>query len=1102
MRLTQLLTNLIFMKASFYRFLQTAFLGTVLLLWSLTASAQDRRLTGKITGVDGPVPGANVVLKGSQTGTATDANGDYSLNVRGTNPVIVISAIGFKSQEFTVGNRTTANVTLEDEATALNEVIVTGYTTDSRRESTGAVATVKPRDLAVTPTGNVEQTLQGRIAGVTVITNGQPGTNSLVRIRGFGSFGGNQPLYVVDGVPISDQFNGINFLSPDDIASTTVLKDASTASIYGARAAGGVIVITTKQGIRNAKKLTVTYDGTFGLTTPGHGQPILNPQQQADWTWQARKNDIFQAGGTIGPDSFTGLAGGQYGQGQTPVLPDYINVGGVAGVSAANVDLTAAKAKYNVDPTAGSIYQVVAANKQGTDWYGAITRNAPLLRNTIGISGGGDRSRFYVGFSAQNQAGILKYNNFNRYTFRVNTEFDVLKNLRLGENIQFTYRQILGGLNPGTQGQNSAQDENDILTSFRAPPIIPIYDVFGGYAGTAAKGFNNPQNAVANRDGQSKNGSFNGNGFGNLYLEYSPIVGLTLRSSIGGAFNTFYFNNYNRQSYENAENNASYSYAEGSGYNFNWTLTNTANYKRQFGLHSIDLLAGQEALNTGTGRSMDGLGLNPFSTDPNFVNLSTTSSAGRTVNSSYGTGVNFSSLFGRVVYTFNDKYTLTGVVRRDGSSRFGATTRFGVFPAVSAGWTISNEQFLKNIPSITYLRLHAGYGSMGNSNNVDPNNQYSLYATSPGRSYDIGGTKTGVSPGIVRSRIGNPDAKWETTITSDIGLDAQFLNGRLDVQFDIWRKDTRDLLFQVPLPGVIGTNASAPSVNIAKMRNQGIDLQLSTRGSFSSDLRYEVILNGSFLSNVVQELAPGVNNQTFGNIRGLIPVQIAPGQPISSFYGYKVIGLFNSKEEVAAAPTQDAAAPGRFRYADTNGDGKITADDRTYIGSPVPKFTGGLTFILRYKGFDLSTYLYTSLGGKIYNGSKWYQDFYPSFTGAAVSTRVLNSWLPTNTNTDQPIFENASNFSTNTVSNSFYVENGSYLRMQNITLGYTLPTNLLNNLRLQRLRVFVQTTNLFTVTKYKGLDPAVGGAADTNFGIDVGNYPLTRGFNAGLGLTF
>ncbi|WP_080238992.1 SusC/RagA family TonB-linked outer membrane protein [Spirosoma rigui] len=1082
------------MKAILYRLLQTVFVGVFMLLFSLNASAQDRRVTGKISGVDGPIPGANVLLKGTSTGTSTDANGDFSINVRGANPVLVVSSIGNKTQEVTVGNRSTVNVTLEDDATALNEVIVTGYTTDTKRDNTGSVSTVKAKDLAAIPSGNVEQQLQGRVSGVTVITNGQPGTTSIVRVRGFGAFGGNEPLYVVDGVPTG----GINFVAPDDVESTTVLKDAAAASIYGARAANGVIVITTKKGQRKARKLSITYDGLYGVTDPGKGQPILNPQEQADYTWQAIKNTAIANGVT--PD-FSNVAGGQYGKGQTPVLPDFINVGGVGGI-VGNIDLTAAKAKYNTNINAGPIYQVVRANKAGTDWYDAVTRTAPLLRQTLGFSGGTETSRFYVSLGMQDLQGILLNNSSTRYNFRVNTEFDLSKKLRFGQNLQLTYLSNKG-ITGGNGGRGVSADENDILQAFRMPPIIPVYDEFGGYAGTAAPGFNNPRNPVANRDRIKNNGNFNALAFGNAYLEYDVLPGLMLRSNIAGQYSNYYFTGYGPRQYENSENNTTYTFNEGSGYSLAYTFTNTAQYKKKFGIHEVDVLAGVEALNTGKGRNVSGNGTNPFSEDVSYVTLSNLATTGRQVNSDLFSGVNFYSVFGRVNYVYNDKYIVTGVIRRDGSSRFGANNRYGVFPAVSAAWRISSENFMKNLPWVSDLKIRGGYGLMGNSNNVDPNNQYSLFASNPGNGYDINGSNTSISPGFFRSRIGNPNAKWETSTTTNIGIDGAFLNNRLEVIFDLWRKDTRDLLYTVPLAGVIGVRASAPAVNIASMRNQGIDIQVITRGKVVNDLSYELNVTGGILQNTIQSLAPGSPYFDAGGTRlnGNV-VRNQPGQSISSFFGYKVIGLFNTAEEVKSAPTQEGAGLGRFRYADLNGDGKITSDDRTFLGSPVPKFNGGVTLTLRYKGFDFSAYAYTSIGNKIFNNSKWFTDFYPSFTGAAVSARVKNSWTPTNTNTSIPIFEGVSNFSTNTVPNSYYVENGSYLRLQNLSVGYNLPANLLSSIGLQRVRISASANNILTFTGYTGLDPAVGGNADSNFGIDVGNYPLTRSYNVGLNIGF
>ncbi|KAA0993926.1 TonB-dependent receptor [Dyadobacter sp. UC 10] len=1065
-----------------------------MLSFATIAVAQDRKVTGKVTDVAGVgIPGATVVVKGTQSGTNTNADGEFSMNVASPNATLIISFVGYKTQEVLVGNQTSLDIKMDDDVSALEEVIVTGYTVDSRRETTGAVSTVKSKDLTATPSGNVEQQLQGRVAGVTVITNGQPGTTSQIRVRGFGAFGGNEPLYVVDGVPTGST----DFLNPDDIESTTVLKDAAAASIYGARAANGVIVYTTKKGAKKAKKLSITYDGLFGFTTPGKGQPMLNPQEQADWTWQAIRNDAFQ-GDSL--PKFNNVASGQYGSGDKPVLPDYINVGGATGVRG-TLDLEAERKKYNVNPAAGTIYQVVRANKQGTDWYDAITRNAPLQRHTLGFSGGGENSRVYAGFSVQDQKGILKNNSFKRYAFRINSEFDVLKNVRIGQNAQFTYLQVLG-LNGGAGGQGVASEENDILSAFRMPSIIPIYDEFGGYAGTAAKGFNNPRNPVASRDGLKDNNAFAGNGFGNFYAEVDVIPGLTLRSSIGGQYSNYASRGFNRLQYENSENNSAFGYNEGSGHRFSWTFTNTLNFKKQLGLHSIDVLLGQEALNTGVGKNQNSSGLNPFSTDINYINMNNVGS--RIVGSDFYKGVNFYSLFARANYTFNDKYILTGVVRRDGSSRFGSNNRYGVFPAFSAAWRMSSEEFMKSIPFITELKIRGGYGLMGNSNNVDPNNQYSLYGASLGQSsYDLNGTNSSALEGYYRTRIGNKDAKWETSITKNIGIDATLLKGKLDIIVDFWQKDTKDLLFQVPVTATAGYDAAVPSVNVGKMSNKGIDLQIITRGRISNDLGYEVNFTAGILKNNIESLAPGIEYLTVNpDFRGIKPIRNQIGYSISSFYGYNVVGLFKDDAEVDAAATQEGAAPGRFRYEDINGDGAITTEDRTYLGSPVPKFTGGINLRFTYKGFDLETYMYTSVGNKIFNVSKWFTDFYPSFTGAAVSSRVKDSWLPDRTNTETPIFESTSNFSTNTQANSFYVEDGTFFRMQNVTIGYTLPGNLLSKIRMQKVRVFASTNNLFTVTKYQGLDPGVGGSADTNFGIDLGNYPITRSYTVGINLGF
>jgi TonB-dependent starch-binding outer membrane protein SusC len=1073
------------------------FVAACLLLLSLTSttlSAQARRVTGNVSDDKGPVPGASVVVKGTTNGAVTDIDGNFALDLKADNATLMVSSVGYSTQEIAVGAQTTLKILLSEDVSTFQEFVVTGYGSDAtKRQTTGAVSTVKSRDLKAIPSGNVEQQLQGRVPGVTVITNGQPGTASIIRVRGFGAFGGNEPLYIVDGVPVGST----NFLAPDDIETTTVLKDAASASIYGARAANGVIIYTTKKGSRKGKKLEVSYDGMYGVTDPGKGQSMLNPTDFATWTWNALKNTATADGKPFAPNH------PQFGTGQTPVIPDYINVGGASVIG--NVDEAGLKSKYNIDPNAGSIFQVVKANKAGTDWYGAITRQAPIQRHNLGFSGGTDNSRFYVGMGAQNQDGILLNNSFKRYDFRVNTEFDLTSKLRVGQNLQFTYRSVLGQTG-NADGRGIAADENDILQAFRMPSIIPVYDAYGGYAGTAAKGFNNPRNPVASRDGQVNDRNFNANGFGNIYAELDVLPGLSLRTSVGGQYNNYYYKFYSRLQYENSENNASFSFGEGSGYNFAWVNTNTANYKKKFGVHEIDVLAGVEALNDGAGRQIGASGLNPFSQDIDFINLGASKKADQTVNSGLYSGVNFFSTFGRANYSFNDKYYFTGVVRRDGSSRFGVNSRYGVFPAISAAWRVTGEDFMKGQSIVTDMKVRGGWGQMGNSNNVDPNNQYSLYASSTGGSaYDVGGTNNSASAGFFRSRIGNPNAKWETSTTANFGIDATLWSGKLDFIMDIWSKNTTGLLFPVPLPAGVGPSASAPSVNVSQMLNKGIDLQLINKGKIGGGWTYEANLTAAWLKNEIVQFAPEANVSYLNGTtyRGVTPVRNVVGQPISNFFGYNVLGYFKDKAEVDAAPKQDGAGPGRFRFEDNNGlgadgnltgkpDGKIDASDRTNIGSPVPKFVGGLNLIANYKGLEIAAYIYSSWGNKIFNFSKWYTDFYPSFTGAAISSRVTNSWTPTNLNAGAPIFEGASNFSTNTQSNSWYVEDGSYIRLQNIAVSYNLPTELLKPTGIKRAKIGISTNNVLTLTKYQGLDPGVGGAVDTNFGVDIGNYPVTR----------
>jgi len=1057
------------------------------MLFSLAIFAQ---VKGVITdaGTGEPLIGASILVKGTTVGTITGLDGDFSLDSK-VGDVLTISYTGFTAVERTVGADLTVNVALE-QGLALDEIVVTGYTTQKKSDFTGAVSTLKAAELKAVPSGNIEQQLQGRASGVTVITNGQPGTASIIRVRGFGAFGGNQPLYVVDGVPVGST----DFLSPDDIESSTILKDAASASIYGARAANGVIVYTTKKGSKSNRRVNITYDGTFGLTDPnvGGAPKMLTPQEQADWTHVAYRNNAAANGTEV---KYTHP---QFGNQAQATLPDYLHANGQNGVRG-TVDLAAIKAEAAAKP--GQVF-LIKPNREGTNWFDEITRVAGLMRHSLGFQGGSENSTFYLGLSMQDQDGILINNRFKRYSARANVAFDLTKKLRMGTNLQFTYRSVLGQQG-GNGGLNVASDESIVLSAYRMPSVIPVFDELGQYASTKAAGFNNPRNPVRQltlNNGDDRN--FNGNAFGNIFAEFDVMKGLTVRSSIGGQYNNFFSKDYNYIYLGDSEPEASYTFNEGGAYVFNYVFTNTASYQTTLaGKHNIAALVGAEFLNTGAGRSFGGSGINPFSTDLNYVNLSTV--ANPQVNSNLFSGINFESYFGKLDYNLSNKYYLSGTIRRDGSSTFGPNTRYGVFPAVAASWRVSSENFMKGIDFISDLKLRAGWGQMGNTNNVNPANQFSLYAASRANSfYPIGGQNSGADEGYYRSRIGNPDAKWETSTTLNFGVDASLFNGKLEVSGDLWRKETEELLYTVPLPGVLGNLASAPAVNIASMLNTGLDIQFINHGKIKG-WNYDLTLNNSFLKNEISYLAPNI--QFFGGpgFRGIAPIRNQVGNSLSSFFGYRTIGYFKDKADVSSSPTQAGAGVGRFKYEDVNKDGKITPDDRQILGNPIPKYTGGVVFAISKKNLSFETYLYASVGNKLWNQSKWFTDFFGSFEGSGKGERAKDSWTPAlGDNAKAPIWESASNISTNGAENSWYMEDGSYLRMQYISVGYSLPSSFIKKAGLTKAKLNLAATNIFTLTKYSGLDPGVGGSADTNFGIDVGNYPVTRGFNLGISLGF
>lgn len=1014
--------------------------------------AQQRTVTGKVIAEGEPLPGVNVTVQGTTTGTITDINGAYSITVPGPNAVLVFSSVGYVTQQFTVGTQSVIDVDLISDVRALQEVVVTGYTSQRKRDLTGSVGVVEPEQLKAVPTGNVTTQLQGRTSGVTVVGDGRPGTTAKVRIRGFSSFENNDPLYVVDGVPTQD----ISTLNPNDIAGITVLKDAGAASVYGSRASNGVIVVTTKKGSRG---IQVTYDMYIGTQDPGKGptKDLLTAKEYADLQWLVYRNDgTSETHPIYGPSS-----------NPSPTLPTW------------------------------------AAN---TDWYDAITDPAPIMNHDFTLSGGNENARFYAGFGYFKQDGIIIYTNARKYNGRFNSEFTFLNNrVKVGENVNLNYRQSLGvsNLDEGSPIQ---------MGPYRAQSIVPViwnqpgvfsglsHDfVAGDWGGTGiAPRLGNNSNVVANLTRDKDDTYWNINAIGSAFVDIKILNGLNFKSTFGGTWYNGYGVNYTFATYENSENTATPTLSENAYYGGQWVWTNTLTFDRTIGAHKILAVAGYESVKYGIGRDMNATKADYFSDAVDFRTLSNGASM-TGMGSSVYTPTTLISTFLKADYGFADKYFLSATIRRDGSSRFHGDNRYGIFPSFSGGWRIGQESFLSGVSWLNELKIRGSYGTMGNQLAVSPSNAFYLFGGDVSSSYyDLNGTGTSSLPGFRPVRIGNPDAKWETNITTNIGFEAQLFNSKIGIVFDWYTKKTKDLLFQLELPGTAGA-AEAPYVNVASMLNKGFDLELNYKDSWG-DFGFNGSLTFTTYSNEITKIAEGVDFFDSGGSRigGFVRNQV--GHPISAFFGYQVVGLFQSAADVDASPEQDGAEPGFLKFANIdNSDNVITPSDRTFIGNPNPDFTYGLNLGFNFKNFDLTGFIYGSQGNDIFNWNKWWIDFWPSFQGQKSKALLYDSWTTSNTGATVPKASNKSNFSTNTQACSYYLEDGSFARLKTLQLGYTIPETALSKLRIKSLRVYIQGVNLFTITKYSGLDPEISGG-DTSFGVDAGNYPLVKQYIFGINL--
>jgi TonB-linked SusC/RagA family outer membrane protein len=1049
-----------------------AIIKRLLFLISLMAFSQaifaQQKVTGHVNGSDAqPLREVTVQVKGKSTSALTDENGNFSIDA-GPRETLVFSHVGYTTQEVPVNGQINIVVQLSTSSQELDQIVVTGYTRQAKKDITGAVAVVDVSALKSIPTGTAEQALQGQASGVTVISSGAPGGQSNIFIRGVSSFGNTQPLVIVDGVQ-----SNLHDINADDIESIQVLKDAGAASIYGVRGSNGVIIVTTKKG--KAGTAVISLNSWVGYQVPPKGN-VLNIAAPADMAAFVKK---------MTPDTKLFPDG---------VVPDYFYAGpGVVGI-ADEGDPAVDPSQYVFDASNPSNdYLIQRASKQGTDWFHQVFKPAWSQNHTLSVSGGGDKVSYLFSFNYLDQQGTLIETYLKRYAARMNAEYHPVKNVRIGENAYVFYKD-----NPSFSNQDQ---DNAIFMAYSMPAFIPAHDIEGHYGGTwAGPELGDRWNPVAMLENTRDNRSNTWDVVGNMYAEVDFLKHFTVRTSIGGTIDNQYYYNFFPNRYQDKEQHTSINmYNENALYNSSWIWTNTLTYSQLFGKHNLKLLGGSEAIKN-YGRGVGGSASGFFSTDPDYLILNNGTSAVTNYSRAYSNKL--FSLFGRLDYSFDNRYLVSATIRRDGSSSFGPDKRYGVFPSFSAGWRLSQENFMKGIGWLDDLKLRASWGKLGSQNNVSPTNAFTLFNSSFGNSYyDINGTGA-IRQGFYQSSIGNANTGWEQDVVTNVGLDATLLNHKVDVSVEWYKKSIDGLLFPQPLPATTG-GAAPPVINIGDIQNKGWDISATYHGHAGRDFRFDVGLNVTTYHNMIVKVPDP----------GYFDVDIArnqTGHPVSAFFGYDVIGFFKDDDDVAKSPVQQEAAPGRFKYRDVNNDGQITPDDRTFFGNPNPQFTYGLNLNASYKNFDFAMILYGSQGNDVFNSQTYQTGVWDSYMDAKSNDLLFNSWRPDNLNPKLPIAQNASTFST-AGDVSFYKENGSFLKCRSLILGYTLDAGLMNKLSIKKCRFYFQVANLFMITKYSGLDPELSSGFSTldptqqsaAFGIDNANYPNNfRNYVLGVNLSF
>lgn len=1005
---------------------------SILLIFVSTLMYAQTEITGTVVDETGEaLMRAMVREKGSSNGALTELDGTFKIKVKeGT--ILVFSYLGYVSQELPA--KKGMHVIMKEDSQNLGEVIVTGYTTQRKADLTGAVAVMDLKGAKSESDPNMLNSMQGKLPGVSIVTDAAPGGGSAsIRVRGMSTVNGTAPLYIIDGVATTENLNSLN---ASDIESIQVLKDASSASIYGSRAANGVIIITTKKG--KGEKVTVNVNYTASLNTIAKQYEVLNAQQWGEAYWMANKNAGLNSSHPF------------YGSGATPQLGAYLDANGK--VSAAN-----------------------------TNWQDEVFSSAWTNTLSASVSSSSEKGSFMLSGNYINQNGLMNNSFYRRYTARINSTYNISKMVSVGENLMIAKWN--------DRGFGTGDDRGIPYTAMRQHPAIPVYDSEGR--------FTNPMELsgsdIANPVHQLYNGRDNTNVswriFGNAYIDIKPISSLTLKSNLGIEHTQFFNKNLGRRIQSSDMNSVSRAYGQGDTYSW----TNTAHYVKTFNeKHNLSVLLGTEFIKY-TSEDLNGANRDYAFEDVDYMQIGA-GGGEQTVGGGKAEWALF-SLFGKVDYNYADRYLLSGTLRRDQTSRLHKDNNSGIFPAFSAAWRVSEENFFPKSPFINDLKVRAAWGQNGNSAISDNYAYYTRYTYNLRHgSYDLNGTNNNVVPGIVAASSGNRNLKWETTTQTNLGFDASLFNGSLSLSFDYFWKNTKDMLTIPPTLSVEGEGA-AMWMNTGEMKNNGWELTMTYRSPKYNDFSWNGTLNVSKYKNKLVKFNDVVTSQG-GDYRLMV------GQPMGVYYGYVTDGIFQNEDQVSNHAIQQGKGIGRLIFRDIDGNGVINDADRTIIGDPNPDFALGLNLDLNYKAFTLSAFFSGEFGFDIYNTTRRQLEFMHYGGGSSTNhgVDILNAWSPENTGATIPALTMVDNNNETRMSN-YFVEDGSYLKLKYLKLAYQLPEDLAAKFSASRVSVFGQVENIFTITGYKGLDPEVI-LGSYGARIDSGLYPRARTFTLGVNVTF